>query len=186
MNLLGMIVPYLAAFGVLMILGRLIASEAGEERRAVDGEGGRIEFTPNRRSYWGVYIFAALLAYVSITSLIGGGSVGLVPALLCTLFILFLLSAFPGSIVADEKGIAQVYWLRGERRIAWSDVRSVEVNEKKQEIRILGKGGVKILHARQLPDRDRLMELLKSHAAEKLPGAAVLKAEEAPRLTSAF
>jgi len=184
MNFAGMLVPYLVAFAALLVLGKLIVSEAGEERKAVDGEGGRVEFTPNRRSYWGVYIFLALLAYVAIASLILGLKAGMAPAAMCSGFIVFLLAAFPGSIIADEKGVAQVYWLRGEKRIAWQDVKSVILNDKKQEIRIIGRGGIKILHARQLPDRERLLALLKERAADKLPGAAAVKTVAPASLTS--
>ena len=180
-----MIVPYFAVFAALLILGKLIVSEAGEERKAVDGEAGKVEFTPNRRSYWGVYLFLTLLGYVAIASLILGPRAGLAPASMCSGFILFLLAAFPGSIVADQDGVAQVYWLRGQKRIPWKDVKAVILNEKKHEIRIIGRNGIKILHARQLPDPERLLDLLKEHAADKLPGAAQAKTAVPASLTSA-
>ena len=82
-------------------------------------------------------------------------------------FVALMLAAFPAAIVADENGIEQVFWLRGRKRIAWKDSLAVEVNEKKHEIRIKGRNGVKIVHARQLPDRSRLLTEFEKHAPER-------------------
>jgi hypothetical protein len=172
---------------VLLLLGRLIVGEADEDRKAVESGDGKLLFTPNRRSYWGVYLFAALLGYVLLASLVSGIKSGLAPAAICAGFIILLLAAFPGGIATDDQGISQTYWLRGEKRIAWSDVRSVTLNEKKREVRISG-GGKKVLHARQLPDRERLIEVLKTYCPDKLPGAAPAPrhVEAASKLTGAL
>jgi hypothetical protein len=187
MNLFAVVGPFLGAFVVLMVLGRLIVSEAGDQRKALETGDGKLLFTPNRRSYWGVYLFLALLGYVLLASLVTGIKSGMAPAAICAGFIVLLLAAFPGSIATDDKEISQSYWLRGQKRIAWSDVRSVTLNEKKREVRIAGRSGTKILHARQLPDCERLIEVLKTHCGDKMPGAAAaaLKVEAAGKLTSA-
>lgn len=174
MNLMGLFVPFLGAFLVLVVLSRVIAGDADAGRKAQEMEGGVLEFLPNRRSYWGVYIFLAGMGYVVLSNLLFGFRSGatLIPALLCLAFAALLLAAFPASIRADSRGIGQVYWLRGEKRIAWGDVVTIAIDEKKREIRITGKGGVKVVHARQLPDGERLLEELKKHCAAKMPGAA--------------
>jgi hypothetical protein len=181
MNLMGMFLPFVGAFVVLLLLSRLIVSGADEERKALETEAGRLEFAPNRRSYWGVYLFIACMVYVVVATLIGGIKSGssLAPTVMCLGFILLLLVAFPGTIVSDNNGLGQIYWIRGEKRIAWNEVRTITFNEKKHELKIVGKGGTKILHSRQLPDRERLVLELKKHCAEKLP------AELAPKVANA-
>jgi hypothetical protein len=178
MNLVGILMPFLIAFAVLVVLSRLIAGSADAERKALETESGRLDFVPNRRSYWGVYIFLACMAYAFLASLVHGlktglglGQVGFIVG-----FALLLLAAFPGSISIDDDGLGQYFWLRGEKRIAWKDVKAITVDEKKREIKVIGKAGVKVLHARQLPDRERFLEELKKHCAGKVPGEQALKA----------
>ncbi|HSZ16549.1 MAG TPA: hypothetical protein VK764_05575 [Terracidiphilus sp.] len=169
MNLMGMFLPFMGAFVVLLVLSRLIVSAADEERKALETENGRLEFNPNRRGYWGVYLFIACLGYVVLASFLNGIKSGIAPAFFCAGFIALLLLAFPGSVIVDKNGLGQIYWLRGEKRIAWSDVSKVSLDEKKREVTIVGKFGTKIVHTRQLPDRERLLQELKSHCSEKLP-----------------
>ncbi|HEY6489751.1 MAG: hypothetical protein WCC26_08520 [Terracidiphilus sp.] len=177
MNLMGLFVPFIGAFLVLLVLSRLIAGDADAGRKAQEMEGGSLEFLPNRRSYWGVYVFLAGMGYGMVTSLWRGigATVNLVPAVFCLAFVLLLLMAFPGSIRADSQGLSQTYWLRGEKRIAWGGVLTIAINEKKGEIQITGKGGVKVVYARQLPDRERLLDELKKHCAAKMPGESAQK-----------
>ena len=139
MNLMGMFLPFMGAFVVLLVLSRLIVSAADEHRKALETENGRLEFNPNPRGYWEVYLFIACLGYVVLASFLNGIKSGIAPAFFCAGFISLLLLAFPGSVVVDKNGLGQVYWLRGEKRIAWSDVAKVSVDEKKREITILGK-----------------------------------------------
>jgi hypothetical protein len=169
MSLMGMFLPFMGAFVVLLLLSRLIVSPADEERKALETDNGRLEFTPNRRGYWGVYLFIACLGYVILAGLVHGIKSGIAPAILCAGFIALLLLAFPGSVIVDKNGLGQVYWLRGEKRIAWSDVSKVDVDEKKREVTIQAKFGTKIVHTRQLPDRERLLQELKTHSSENLP-----------------
>jgi hypothetical protein len=177
MDVVQTFVPLLGALVILFVLARLIVSAADDERQAQETGDGGLEFTPNRRSFWGVYLFVAFMAYVLVASLFNGikSPMDLLPAGLSLCFILLLLAAFPGSIRADQNGVEQAYWLRGRKRIAWSNVVRVTVNEKKIELKISGKGGTKILHSRQLPDRARLIDELRKHCNEKLPAELAQK-----------
>ena len=174
MDLLSLFLPLIIAGLVLLLLAKLIISEAGASRTAFEAIGGKIEFMPNRRSYFGVYLFVGLLTYAAIAALVTGlrTQIDLISPVCCLGFVALMLAAFPAAIVADENGIEQVYWLHGRKRIAWKDIASVEVNEKKHEVRIRSKNGVQIVHARQLPDRGRLLAELEKHAPERAVVAA--------------
>ena len=174
MEFVGLFIPLCGAALLLLLLAKLIAGNADRGREARPAEGGGIEFAPNRRSYWGVYVFCACFGFVIVASLVRGlrSTVDLVVPVACIGFVLLLLAAFPATIVADDKGLEQVYWLRGRKRIAWKEVGKVNVNEKSGDVEISSKSGVKILHARQLPDRTRLLKELDEHCTEKLVPAA--------------
>lgn len=180
MDLLGMFLPLIFAALVLLVLATLIVSGADVNRTAPETDGGKIQFLPNRRSYFGVYLFVGFLSYVAIVSVFNGlrSQSDLISPLSCIGFVAMMLAAFPASIVADENGIEQVYWLRSTKRIAWNDISSVEVNEKKREIKIKSKSGVKIVHSRQLPDRARFLSELEKHGAKPATGPRVFAMSE--------
>src|SRR5215469_10258316 len=94
-------VPFVCAILVIWFLSRQIVSKADEGRQAREGEGGRIEFTPNPRSYWSVYAFVAVLFYAAVSELINGH--GRAPALIVALvaagLALLVLAAYPAAIV---------------------------------------------------------------------------------------
>src|ERR1700742_1194876 len=111
MEPLKVFLPLFAVVIVLMLLAKLIVSAADDDR-AVAETGGRFEFTPNRRSFWGIYAFIAFLSYAVVAGLVSGirSSMDLVAPLCCAGFIALLLMAFPGTIVADQHGLEQRYW----------------------------------------------------------------------------
>jgi hypothetical protein len=163
-------VPLFGAMLVLLLLAKLIASKA-EGRQASEADGGRLEFVPNRKSFWGVYLFVACFGYLAIASLFHGVTsiADLALPSVCVGLVAFLLMAFPATIVADDQGMVQMYWLRGRKRIAWKDVSRVAINDKTGEVTVTSKSGVKIMHTRQLPDRQRLLVELDRHCTEKMP-----------------
>lgn len=131
-------------------------------------------FLPNRRSYWGIGIIIALLAYPVVTVLVRGvkDAADISFLLLCVGFILFLLTTYPGSIVATENGLEQVYWFGGNKRVAWSDVVGFEIDKKKKRVIIKARNGAKIVHTRQLPDKNRIIGEIEIHCPGKLPADA--------------
>jgi hypothetical protein len=166
MDLIAFFVPQIGAMLVLLLLAKLIAGKAdfGREART---EGGRTLFEPNRRSFYGVYLFIAAVAYVVVVTVVRASGSAFAVASIASGFVLFLLMAFPATIVTDENGIEQNFWLRGRKRIAWTDVTKYAVDEKTGELKIASKTGVKIMHTRQLPDRDRLLAEVQRRAIER-------------------
>ncbi len=59
-----------------------------------------------------------------------------------------------------------MYWLRARKRIAWNEISKVTTDDKRGEVKIKGRNGTKILFARQLPDRARLLAELEKHSNE--------------------
>src|SRR5579872_2946551 len=179
MDVVGFFFPQFGALLLLLLLAKLIAGRADEGREAKT-EGGRIEFAPNRRSFWGVYTFVASVGYAVVSSLLQSlksGTSLAVPAIGLG-FVLFLLMAFPATIVIDDKGMEQVFWLRGRKRIEWKDVSKSTVVEKTGEVKIISRTGVKIMHTRQLPDRARLLAEIQQHSRESVPAVAPVQTGE--------
>jgi hypothetical protein len=170
MTLISIFAPILCAILLVWVLSRLIVSKADEDRQAREVGNGQIEFAPNRRSYWGVYLFVAFLAYVTLSMVVNGLKEpgNLIGAGLCTVLALIVLAAFPGSILVSGDGVRQVYWLWKNKRVDWKDVARIAVDEKQGTVTITGARGTKIVHTRQLPDRTRLLEELQKHCGEKL------------------
>ena len=170
MEFAGLLFPLCGAMLLLLLLAKLIAGNADRDRQARTTESGRIEFAPNRRSFWGVYLFIGCFGFVVVADLVHGitSVVDLAVPAACTGFVLLLLMAFPATIVADDKGIEQIYWMRSRKRIAWTELRKVDVDEKRGEVKISSKSGVRVVHGRQLPDRARLLRELDEHCTEKL------------------
>jgi hypothetical protein len=175
MNILIMMLPIFGSILVCWIAALMVISEADKNRLAVESENGRIEFLPNRRSYWGVYVIIAVLSYPVVTGVISeikaGSGAWLVS--LCMGFIMLLLISFPGSIDVTSEGLEQNYWVGRLKRIAWKDVVGFEIDKKGKKVTIRAKNGPKIVHTRQLADRERFVAELEIHCpANSLAGNA--------------
>jgi hypothetical protein len=166
--------PLLGAVVALIVLAKLSVKTADENRTATEVNG-RLEFSPDQANFWGIYLFIALLGYGALAGLVGIRSAAdLTAPAFCVGFVALLLVAFPGTIATDQTGIEQRYWLRSPKRIAWKDVAKVTVDAKRNEVKITSRQGVKIVHARQLPDQARLLKELHERCTETLvPAVAV-------------
>lgn len=180
MDFLHFFLPQIGGFLVLALLGKMIASKA-DSRREVRAENGRVEFAPNPRSFVGVYGFTAVIAYIVIAYAINGfhSIADLAVPSVALGFLLLLYMAFPATIVVDDSGLEQTYWLR-RKRIAWKEIAKLDVIEKTGEVNITSKSGVKIMYTRQLPDRTRFLAEIDSHRGSKpvveTPDIAALRA----------
>jgi len=172
MNLITFLCLFFCLIILLWIASRLVVSDADEDRTAKESPG-LIEFYPNRRAYWGVYIIVAIMLYpVAGTAVAGVHALAelSVPAF-CIAFILFLLTTYPGAIYLREDAMEQTYWFGHRKRIEWNQVRSITVDEKHKRVTVTGTNGAKIVHTRQLPDKARFLAELEVHCPSKMPGA---------------
>src|SRR5215469_4423767 len=99
MNVLMAFIPLFVAIAFLTIASRLIVSASDGQRKArVSGDS--TYFEPNRRNFWGVYMFSAGMAYGAIAALVSGlNSVGgIVTFIFCLGFSFMIFAVFPGSI----------------------------------------------------------------------------------------
>src|SRR5271166_4253128 len=159
MNILIMLMPILGSILACWIAALMVVSEADKDRPARETASGRIEFLPNRRSYWGVYVMIAVLSYPVVAGVISQITSGTGAWLisLCMGFVLLLLISFPGSIDVTGEGLEQNYWVGRRKRIAWKDVAGFDIDQKGKKVTIRAKNGPKIVHTRQLPDRERFI-----------------------------
>lgn len=172
MNVLMAFLPLFLAVAFLWIAARLIVAAADTDREArVSGDS--IYFEPNRRNFWGIYMFAAGMGYGAIAALVSGlNSVsGVLTFLFCLGFAFLIFAVFPGTIVSGPNGLEQRYWLSKTKKIKWDDVKKIDVNEKKNTLTIYSALGTKIQHTKILPQRDRLVAELRAHCASKLPAS---------------
>ncbi|HTB98930.1 MAG TPA: hypothetical protein VK716_18115 [Terracidiphilus sp.] len=178
MNLLPLVFIYLGVVLVFWIASRMVISSADEGRTAKLA-GGNLEFFPNRRAYWGVYLMVAIMLYpIGAVAMLGMNvSSETWPVLFCVGFILFLLTAYPGTIYLGSEGLKQTYWVGPGKHILWKEVREIRIEEKRNRITIVGSNGKKIVHTRQLPDKARYLAELESHCPAKMPGAAAKRVE---------
>ena len=170
MNVLMAFIPLFAAIVFLAIASRLIVSAADANREArVSGDA--TYFEPNRRNFWGVYMFSTAMAYGAIAALVSGlNSIGgILTFAFCLGFAFLIFAVFPGVIVSGPNGLEQRYWLWKSKKIAWGEIKSIEINEKKKTITIFSSAGTKIQHTKILPERDRFVADLRTRCANKFP-----------------
>jgi hypothetical protein len=144
---------------------------ADKLRKARAMQDGRIEFTPNRRSFWAWPLLVVYLIYATISQLmrIHGRPLNLMVAIGFGVLTVTIAFAFPEKIIVTADGLEQVSWLWKNKRIRWADIIEINTGEKSRTVTITGADGTKIIHGRQLPDRPRLLMELKQHCGENLP-----------------
>jgi hypothetical protein len=182
MNIFVMLLPILGSILVCWIAALMVISEADRKRPALETGSGRIEFLPNRRSYWGVYLIIAVLSYPVVSGVLSQitSGTGAWLVLVCMGFIMLLLISFPGSIEVTSEGLAQNYWIGRRKRIAWQDVAGFEFNNKRKTVTVRSKSGPKIVHTRQLADRERFIAEVETRCPGELPVAVAKEPSVAP------
>lgn len=173
LRILGPLVAFILLY---LVASWLTISTADKERQARETARGP-EFEPNHRSFWGAYMLLAIMSYPVVSLAVSGfnSTISLWFVGFCILFMFLLLVAYPGSITATGEGLEQRFWLGRLKRIAWKDVANISVDEKKKRVTIASTQRVKIVHARQLPDKARLFAELQSHCPDKMPAPAAQK-----------
>lgn len=162
-------------FGVWAVPAILLLAmrrETSRNRTAKDAGDGKVLFELDQWTYWA---WLALFVYVLYTIVVqfGGGPFRMASvwiALVLGLLAVGLMMPFPETITAGEDGLMQEirFWLK-KKKIAWGDVREVRTTKRNKLLIVEGSDGTKIVHTRQLPDRDRLLEELYRHCGEKVP-----------------
>ncbi len=144
---------------------------ADKQRKARALQDGRIEFTPNRRSFWAWPLLVVYLIYATISQLmhIHGRPLNLMVAVSLGILTVMIAFPFPGKITVTADGLEQVSWLWKNKRIRWADIVEINTGEKSRTVTITSADGTKIVHSRQLPDRPRLLMELKQHCGENVP-----------------
>ena len=145
--------------------------DRGNQRTACVLSDGRIEFRPRPLSLWGSGAAIAYSIYILIHHLENGQwkpSVTLGIAM-CWLVSLNFLFSLPETVAVTRDGLEQVYWLRKNKRIAWSDIVEINTGDKIRIVTIKGTDGTEIVHSKQHADRPRFLLELKRHCGENLP-----------------
>jgi hypothetical protein len=159
-------------WAVPVVLLLLMRRETSRNRTAKDAGDGKLLFELDQITYWA---WLALFVYLLYTVVIQFGgkpfrSSSFGVALVLLLLALGLMMPFPETITAGPEGLVQEirFWLK-KKKIAWGDVREIRTTKKNKLLIVEGVDGTKIVHNRQLPDRDRLLEELYRNCGNKVP-----------------
>jgi hypothetical protein len=133
--------------------------------------GDRIEFAPDRISFWGWLLLVASLVFSIVHRLMHFHEKqwDLLTVILLGLYAIGFLVSFPASIIVSGEGLEQVYWFRPRKRIGWSEIVEIEFGPKDRLVTVTGSNGTKIVHTRFLADRARLLQEIRRHCGEELP-----------------
>jgi len=175
MNLISLMSAYFIGVIVLFVLARMILKEADTNLQAEELPGGALRFGPDQLARIAMAVFIGGFGVVGVLGTVSAlfGGRGLAMSLFCLAVALLLLRFLPGTLLLTKEGLEQHVWLGSPKKIAWSEVQSVTVVKREGRVVILGTGGRKIQHAKQLPDRDRLLAELRAHCPDKMPGATI-------------
>jgi hypothetical protein len=164
---------FLAFYPVFIgiILAWIFTGGAGGQRAARVVSDGRMEFAPGKLAFWAWPPGEVYLLWIAVKACIDGQDDPLqfLTAACFGGFAVYLLFAFPKTIIATGDGLQQVYWLRRRKRIPWKDIAEINTGGKSRTVTIRGADGTKIVHSSLLADRPRLLLELKQHCGEELP-----------------
>jgi len=143
----------------------------GNRNRAVMLPGGGVEFSARP---WSLLI-ATILALYALTNTgmrfaqhhstwreFASNGVYLAAALL-------VVYELPGTIVIDDFGIEQRFWIRPNRLVRWNEIAEVNTGDKVRIVTITSSDGTKIIFSKDLADRPRFLREIKQHCGSNLP-----------------
>ena len=156
----------LTAVVLLSVWGR-----ADKHRKAGELQDGRVEFTPNGRSFfaWPILVVYLIYAAISRATHIQGSPLKMIVAVLIAILSVMIAVSFPATIIVASDGLQQVYWLWKNKRVRWEDIVEINTGEKSRTVTITGSDGTKIVHSSVLPDRPRLLSELRHYCGHNLP-----------------
>lgn len=154
------------------VLLLVMRRETSRNRAAKETGEGTIVFELDQLTYWAWLGLFVYLLYAIVIQF-GGGPFRMVSvwvSLLLAAIALGLMLPFPETISVGPDGVVQEirFWLK-KKKMSWGDVREIRLEKKSRLLIVEGADGTKIVHTRQLPDRDRLLEELYKHCGEKVP-----------------
>jgi hypothetical protein len=144
---------------------------ANKHRKAEVLQDGRVEFTPNMRSFWAWPLLVVYSIYATISQVmhIQRSPLSLMSAALIGTITVMIAISFPAKIIVASDGLEQISWLWKNKRIRWDEIVEINTGEKSRTVTITGADGTRIVHGHQLPDRPRLLIELRHHCGENLP-----------------
>jgi hypothetical protein len=162
----------LALWMIPVLLLLAIRKETSRNRTAKNAGDGKLVFELDQVTYWAWLALMVYLLYAIVIQF-GGGPFrmsSVVVALVIAVFVVVLVAPFPEAITAGPEGLVQEvwFWLK-KKKIPWGDVIEIRAGKKNRILTIVGANGTKVMHTRQLPDRDRLLEELYNHCRDKVP-----------------
>jgi hypothetical protein len=143
----------------------------GNRNKAVMLPDGGVEFSAGR---WSLLIatILALYALISMTrhlvrhhatwSEFASNGIGLAAAFL-------LIYELPGTIVVNDIGIEQRFWIRPNRLIRWNEIEEINTGDRIRIVTVTSSDGTEIVFSKGHADRPRLLREIKQHCGQNFP-----------------
>jgi hypothetical protein len=146
--------------------------KSGKVRKAIDRSDGSVQFTRDPLTYLAlpaVVLLPAWGAFNDYERHSSGKFWGLLILALMLSAAAVELFRLPGTVAVVYDGLAQHFWLRGEKRIRWGEITEIKDGVFGGSLTITGTDGTKIVYSDQLADRLRFLEELERYAHGRLP-----------------
>lgn len=146
--------------------------KGAKTRKAIETGDGNVKFTRDPLAYV-IFPAAALLPAWAAFNDYQRHSSGNLWGLAVLTMLLFAATAelfrLPGTVIIVHDGIEQHFWLQGEKRIRWGEIKEIKEGVFGGSLTITGTDGTKIVYSDQLADRPRFLAEIEKHCRGNLP-----------------
>ncbi len=149
----------------------IVLVNAFHNRRHAKARPDRVEFAPRSMELWAWMYVVVRVCFISAAYLRHGLSEPLTFATGALLVFSSVGSTFllPGTILVNDSGLVQVFWLWRNKKIRWSEIMEINAEKRGGAVTVFSSDQSEIVHSGRLPDRPRFLLELKTHCGEHLP-----------------
>jgi hypothetical protein len=149
----------------------IVLVSAFHNRRPAKVRSASVEFAPRSIELWAWMYVVVRMCFISAAYLRHGLGEPLTSVTGALLVLSSVGSTFqlPGTILATDSGLVQVFWFWRNKKIRWSEIVEINAEKRSGAVTVLSADQTKIVHSGRLPDRPRFLAEIRTHCAENLP-----------------
>jgi hypothetical protein len=140
-------------------------------RRPARVRSDKVEFAPKSIELWAWMYVVVRMCFIAAAYLQHGlgEPLAFATGAMLVLGSVGLIFVLPGTIVATDVGLVQVFWFWRNKRIRWSEIVEINTEKEGSAVTVIGADQTKIVHSGRLPDRPRFLVEIKRRCGEDLP-----------------